>query len=89
MTKNKSIWQKVFLLTAIVIVPLASAQFAQKSNSQQQIAEKYRVVDLKKIPNSRLTFQFAAGVLSKSNALTGSARSPKTVCAAEAIAHHE
>ena len=40
---------------AIVIVPLTIAQFAQKSSSQQQIVDKYRVVDLNKIPSSRLT----------------------------------
>lgn len=56
MTKNKSIWQKFFLLITVATVPLAIAQFAQNSNSQQQIVDKnYRVVDLKKIPSSRLT----------------------------------
>jgi hypothetical protein len=55
MNKNKFIWQKVFLLMAIVIVPLTIAQFSQISNSQQQIVDKYRVVDLKKIPSNRLT----------------------------------
>ena len=56
MNKNKLIWQRLFLLTVIATVPLTIAQFAQKTNSQEQIVEKnYRVVDLKKIPSSRLT----------------------------------
>jgi hypothetical protein len=55
MTKNKFIWQKVFPFMVFAIVPLTIAQFAQKSDSQQQIVDKYRIVDLKKIPSDRLT----------------------------------
>lgn len=56
MIKNKSTWQiKItFILIAISIIPFAIAQFAQNSNSQPQIVEKYRVIDLKKISHSRL-----------------------------------
>jgi hypothetical protein len=56
MYKNKSTWQRNFILMVVAIVALTIAQFAQNSHSQPQVIDKnYQIVDLKKIPNSRLT----------------------------------